>query len=346
MMNSKERFRAALSISEADRVPVFYQHLGGASWVLARAEETIRDGFRDPRVFADICRASRDAFGYDNVMAGWGDILIEAHAHGTEWRFPEKDYYPRPVRYAVQEPGDADRLEPIDPLEDEYWSVPVRAAGLLQAEVGGEVEVVGCINSPFAIASAVRGYMNLIADTVVDPDCADKVLSVLVESLRRYGERIETEGLETVFIEDGTAGAEQITLDLCEHFDIRYLKEVVECYRSLGLRTIVHNCSSSPYISAQASLDPDAIHFNNKYVDVERTFEELRGRTCLIAGVDHQDTMFRKPAEMVEDEVKRTIEAYGGGPGLMIGPGCEMPFKAPLENIIRLREAAEKYGRT
>lgn len=345
-MNSKERFRAALSISEADIVPVFYQHLGGASWVLAKAGKTIWEGFHDPRVFAEVCRASHAVFGYDNVMAGWGDILIEAHAHGTEWRFPEKDYYPRPARYAVQEPGDADRLEPIDPLEDEYWSVPVRAAALLQAEVGGKVEVVGCINSPFVVASAVRGYENLIADTVVDPDCADKVLSVLVESLRRYGERIRGAGLETVFIEDGTAGAEQLTPDLCSRFDIRYLKEVVETYRSLGLRTIIHNCSSAPYISAQASLGPDAIHFNNKYVNVERTFDELRGRTCLIAGVDHQDTMFRRPAEMVEDEVKRTIEAYGRGPGLMVAPGCEIPFKAPLENIIRLREAAERLGRT
>jgi len=30
---------------------------------------------------------------------------------------------------------------------------------------------------------------------------------------------------------------------------------------------------------------------------------------------------------------------WGDGPGYMVAPGCEMPFKTPMENIIALREA-------
>jgi uroporphyrinogen-III decarboxylase len=47
----------------------------------------------------------------------------------------------------------------------------------------------------------------------------------------------------------------------------------------------------------------------------------------------------------VEDKVRSVIELYGKGPGLIVAPGSEIPFKSPVENILRVREACEKYGR-
>ena len=50
-----------------------------------------------------------------------------------------------------------------------------------------------------------------------------------------------------------------------------------------------------------------------------------------MAGVDHQKVLFKKtPA--VEQEVKRTIDMFGKAPGLIIAPGCEMPFKTHREH--------------
>ena len=327
-----------------DRVPVFYQHLGGARWVLSSTGKTIREGFRDPDVFAEICLETHKLFGYDNVMAGWGDILVEAHALGTEWRFPEKDYYPRPVRYAVQNPEDVDRLEAVDPMEDEFWSVPLKAARILQERVGKEVAVVGCINSPMVIASELRGYESLLMDTVLSPETADKMLKVIAESSKIYGDRLAEIGVESVFVENGTAGAEQTSPDLCKRFDLKHLNVELDHFKELGLLTIVHNCAAKPYVGLQAELRPSAIHFNVKAVNLEETFGILRDRCCAVAGIDHQELMFKRSVDEVEAEVRNTIECFGHRPGLIIGPGCEMPFKTPIENIRRLREAAEKHG--
>jgi uroporphyrinogen-III decarboxylase len=71
-MNSRERFQAALRLETPDRVPVFYQQLGGAKHVLQAAGRTMREGFHDPAAFAQICLKSHELFGYDNVMIGWG----------------------------------------------------------------------------------------------------------------------------------------------------------------------------------------------------------------------------------------------------------------------------------
>jgi len=344
-MTPKERFEAALKMEAPDHVPTFYQHLGGARWVTSSTGKTIHEGFYNPKVFAEICLETQKLFGYDNVMAGWGDILIEAHAFGTEWRFPEKDYYPRPVKFAVQRPEDVDDLAIMDPMEDEFWSVPLKAAKILQGRIGKEVAVVGCIDSPFVIASNLRGYEGLLMDTVLSPSTADKMLKVITESSKIYGDRLAEIDVETVFVENGTAGAEQTSPGLCERFDIKYLRNELDHFKDLRLFTIVHNCAAKPYVDLEAALKPNAIHFNVRAVDLQKTFDSLGGRCCSIAGIDHQELMFKKSADEVEAEIRRVIECYGHRPGLIIGPGCEMPFKTPIENIRRLREAAEKYGK-
>ena len=45
------------------------------------------DGFHDPETFAKLALGAYNLYGYDTVMAGWGDLLIEAQAPGMEWRF-------------------------------------------------------------------------------------------------------------------------------------------------------------------------------------------------------------------------------------------------------------------
>jgi uroporphyrinogen decarboxylase len=344
-MTPKQRFLAALDIEEPDRVPVFYQHLGGAKWILQSCGKTMREGFHDPEVFAEIAMQSHKLYGYDNVMAGWGDILIEAQAHGTSWKWPERDFYPRVDKYAIININDIERVEVVDPLKDKFWSVPIKAAEIMKSKIGKEVEVMGCIDSPMLIAMEMMGAENLYMKLIQEPDMIDELIAKVTKSSILYGERISEIGLGSVMLENGTAGAEQNSPELCDRFDMKYLGVVLEKYRSLGLKTVVHNCSAIPFLDKELALNPDAIHFNNKAVDLQRVFEMMRGKICVISGIDHMELMFRGKQQDVENDVKRVIEIWGKAPGFIIAPGCEIPFKTPMENILSLPRAAERYGR-
>jgi len=344
-MTPKQRFLAALNIEVPDRIPVFYQHLGGARLILQSCGKTLRDGFHDPAIFAEIAMESHKLFGYDNVMAGWGDILLEAQAHGTIWKWPERDFYPRVDKYAIGEISDIEKVEAIDPMKDRFWSVPIKAAIIMQSEIGREVEVMGCIDSPLLIAMEMMGAENLYMRLIQEPNMIDLLIAKVTESSKLYGERISGIGLESVMIENGTAGAEQNSPDLCDRFDMKYLKIVLEKFRSLGLKTVVHNCAAIPFLDKEIALRPNAIHFNNKAVDLQKTFEMMRGKTCVVSGIDHTELMFRGKEQAVEDEVRKVIEIWGKAPGFIIAPGCEIPFKTPMENILSLPKAAERYGR-
>lgn len=341
-MFPRERFEAAFERTPVDRPPIMYQHLGAARTVLNAAGLTMREGFHDPEKFAKICIMAQRITGFDNVMAGWGDILVEARAHGTRWRWPEKDYYPRSDGYAISSLAELDRVRPVDPLKDEFWSVPLRAAGLLQERYGNEVAVVGCINGPMMMAGEVMGYEELLMATWSEPDLVMDLLDILVQSSAMYGEHLARMDVGHVFIEDGTCSPDVNSVEGLERFDLGFLNKVTSSFRSNGLRSIVHNCAANPYLDGYLKMDVDALHITPKAGDRKEVYNSFRPRTTVIGGIDQMFLLFKGTPAQVASEVEAMISDWGNGPGYMIAPGCEMAFKTPVENIIALREAAAR----
>lgn len=344
-MNSRERFEGAMERRPVDRPPIMYQHLGAARSVLTAAGSTMRQGFHDPEVFARISILAQQMTGFDNVMAGWGDILVESRAHGTQWKWPTRDFYPRVEKYAIDTPKDIDKVQPVDPMDDEFWSVSLKAAGIMNERVGKEVDVLGCIDSPTVIASEIMGLEAYLMATVTDADCVEHLLKVVVESSKAYAEHISDMGVQTVFIENGSAGMEMNSQESIERFDTRSMKNAVDSFHSQGLKIIAHNCSQQPYLDGYLDMGADAVHFHIlPATDLAATFAKLKGRTAVMAGIDHMWLLFKGGPPEIETEVTRIFDTWGDGPGLMISPGCEMPFKTPMENIIAFRESVIRYG--
>ncbi len=328
-----------------DRPPIMYQHLGAADSVLAAAGLTIYQGLHDPEVFAKISIMAQRMTGFDNVMAGWGDLLVEAHAHGTIWKWPDRNHYPKVDRYAIASLSELDRVQPVDPLKDGSWSVPLKAARLMQEQVGNEVAVLGCINGPMMMAGEIMGYEALLIATLSDPDLVQQLMGVIIESSAAYGERLTQMGVGYVFIEDGTCGLETNSIEALERFDLGNLSKVLSSFRSQGLRSVLHNCSSTPYLDGYLEMRTDALHFTPKAKDRVSLYGRFRGRTTVMGGIDQMFLLFKGTPEEVGAEVSAMYEDWGDDPGYMVAPGCEMPFKTPMENIIALREAVVRLAR-
>jgi len=341
-MNSADRFHAALDGSQSDRIPLFYQHLGAAKWLLQHTGLKMRDGFFDPDVFAKLAMTSHYLYGFDNVMAGWGDLLVESQAHGMKWKFPDKDFYPRVERYLPM--SEIDKVQPVDPAEDPVWSVPLRAAGKMMDYYHGEVPVVGCINSPNMIASELVGMENLMIGYFTDHDRVDHLLTVLVESSKAYGERLVEIGIEDVFIENATAAKELVSQQRYEQYDRKYLKVAMDSYHQHGLRTILHNCAAKPFWQSQMETRPTSLHLNLSAIDVPEVFASLKGRTCVMAGIEHTELLYEHTPDEIEENVRETIALWGNDHGFIIAPGCELPYNTPQENIKALKDSVIKYG--
>lgn len=341
-MHSLERFDAALAQLPVDRPPILYQHLGAAKWLLQHTQLTMRNGFEDPEVFAKISLAAHELYGFDNVMAGWGDLLVESQAHGLQWKFPERDFYPRPAQYL--EPEKMDQVQPVDPMQDHYWSVPIRAASIMQDKVGRQVKVVCSMNSPLLIACETVGMENIMMAQYTDPEAVIRMVSNIVESCRAYGEHTQKIGVDTVFCDDSSAGGELNPPDACEQFDMTFMRKIILDFKSKGIGVILHNDSVQPYLQQQLAIGPKGLHFHLKNVDMKTTFDLLRGHTCVFAGIDHQNLLFQKTPADVSMEVRRMLMGWGNGHGFVMAPGCELPYKTPMENLKALKEATIQFG--
>jgi len=342
-MSPKQRFYAALELRPADRVPVFYQHLGAAKWILEHTGLKMYDGFHDPEVFAKLALGAYELYGYDTVMAGWGDLLVEAQAHGMEWKFPERDFYPRAMKYRPL--GDADKLSPVEPLKDKFWSVPIRAAERMVQKVGNEVAVVGCANAPMLAVYEIFGMEAVLMAMFTEPGPIDKALSTVTDSMRMYGEAIRSTGVASVFIDSSSGGMEMVSKEMYEAHDRPCLGSLMETFHRQGLKTIIHNDSSMPLWQSQMELLPDALHVHLKNVDPEVLMRSVRGRTCLFAGIDHQELLFRHTPEEIATEVEKILGHWGDMPGIVMAPGCELPYKTPKENIRALKDSVIKSSR-
>ena len=339
------RFSAALDGDAVDRVPVMYQHLGGMKHVQQVAGISIQEAYFDPKKFAQLSLTALDVFGYDNVMAGWGDLLMEAQAFGSKLAFSNRNNYPNSEPASIRDMESVERLDPIDPFDDPIWSVPIKAARLMVQDVGKDTMVLGCTSSPFVVASGILGYENLMVWQMLQPVELAKLLLRVADSLKMLGVRLANySGLDAIFISGGLADAEQNTIEMCMRFDLEPLRGVVEEFRSLGLRTIVHNCSYAPFLKEQITiLDPRAIHF---WVGARGASDHMVseiGRRTLVAGIDHQNLIYQGSLDEIEVAVMKAVKLFGDR-RTIIAPACELPSDTPVENARELVQVCERIA--
>lgn len=339
-MNSKDMFLAALDGEHLARSPVMYQHLGGAQHLMERTGLGLREAFSDPLKFARLSLASHKVFRYDNVMAGWGDLLMEASAFGADLHFSSDERYPKEVPIPLEE---VDSLEPVDPLSHPQWSVPLRAATMMNDAIGKEVPVLGGMSSPFIVAASVIGYENLLIAQMVQPDLAHKLLRTISTSQNMQVEYLAAvSGIDVIFISDALADADQNIRGLCQEFDLNYTGIVIKATHGEGMKVIVHNCSESPY--AQEEMEtyrPEAMHLSVKWQGYSDVREHLGG-ACIVAGIDHRALIYSGTPDEIMAEVARVRSSHCDDHGSILAPACELPFDTPLDNILALREAAGK----
>jgi uroporphyrinogen decarboxylase len=342
-MNSRERFSAALDGDGTDRVPVMYQHLGGMTHVQQVAGIAIQEAYFDPKKFAQLSLAALDVFGYDNVMAGWGDLLMEAQAFGSKLSFSNRNNYPNSEPAAMSDMESVEKLSSIDPFDDPVWSVQIKAARIMMQDAGKSTMVLGCTSSPFIIASGILGYENLMVWQMLQPEELAVLLSKVVESLKMLGVRLTNySGIDAIFISGGLADAEQNTLEMCMRFDLEPLRGVIQEFHRLGLRTIVHNCSYAPFLDEQMSvLVPRAIHF---WVGARGASERMTsetGQITKVAGIDHQNLIYQGSLDEIEVAVAKAIKLFGDR-RTIIAPACELPSDTPVESARELVRVCER----
>jgi uroporphyrinogen-III decarboxylase len=236
----------------------------------------------------------------------------------------------------------------------------------LRARAGDDLFISAMVVSPFLVAAELRGMTGLMMDFIRDPDFTEAFFEHVTEGTERYLKAIlQTGACDAVLFENAGATRDMIGPHHLAQFVRPYHERLVAVVRreAPDVFAIEHNCSDRPYFDEILNSDIDAVSF--AYVD-ERAIQAQHGwdchashtrtnvcseRFCLrspaetsaiarIGNVDHTQLILNAQPDQVFREARACIESAGSS-RFVLSTGCEIPFKAPIENIRALARAAK-----
>lgn len=363
--SARQRMRRALAGEPVDRPPVAYLFLGGAHSVLERLGARMRGAYRDPQQIAGAQLLAAELFGHDGGMVPWGCMTIEAEAFGCAIEEFD-DYYPQVVARPLEAAPELERLRDPDPSTSGRMPLVLEALTKLRERAGDDLFISAMVVSPFLVAAELRGMAALLMDFIRDPQFAEALLERVTQGSARYLRAIlQTRACDAVFFENAGATRDLIGPSHLARFVRPYHERLVAVVRgeAPSVFAIEHNCSDRPYFQEMLDSDIDAVSFayaDDRVIRSQHGWDcraaHTRPNACLerfcfegaarhasvarIGNVDHTQIVLRASPDAIYREARACIES-ARSTRFVLSTGCEIPFRAPAENIRALARAAQ-----
>jgi len=354
----------ALRGEPTDRPALAYLFLGGARHVLDAVGQSMRVVHGDPQLMASVQVTAAELFGHDSSMLPWGCLTVEAEAFGCGLEYHEH-YYPQVNSRPLENSTDLSLL--VDPDPHLSARMPLMLEGLtaMRGRAQDDSFITAMVVSPFLVAAELRGMATLLTDFISDPPYVEALMDHVTEGIGRYVSAIlENGSCDAIMFENAGMTRDLMGPHHVVQFIVPYQQRLLALARQQDPNVILieHNCSDTPYFDEILALDIDAVSF--AHGDVRAISQDhgwdcqsahTRANTCvdrfcvrpdqreqpiaLIGNVDQTQIVLNGTPDEVFRESRASIESARGGP-YCLSTGCEIPFKAPLENIQALARAA------
>ena len=377
-MNSRERFLTAMTGGKADRVPCvpdisnmipcrltgkpfwdIYLHQDPPLW---RAYLAAADHFGLDAWFFDGALT----FEYEDAGITSESRTLSENAERivrrTVTHTPAGDMETETTFYVADPPTDT--VKPIQDIQGELpklrhlFREPIGYAtdfALAQKEALGGRHAFGtcCVVPGFHLwlCFAEGGVAPL---AYAEMDCPE----VLAE-IRELNERACLKQLEMILdsrlfdfvLTGGSGGITMAGPDLFDKYAFPTLQKVTRMCRQTGVASMVHSCGRQMHMIRRCAEETDLDCINPLEIppmgdcdlaEVKRLYGD---KLALMGNLHTTDVMLRGSAEDVERAAKQCIDDAAAGGGFILSTGDQCGRDTPDENIRKLVEVCETYGR-
>jgi len=195
----------------------------------------------------------------------------------------------------------------------------------------------------------LRGFENLLVDPYEDEDTffelKEKVMDVNLAMIDKW---LEMPTLDAIAFSDdwGSQRGLLISPDEWRRLYKNDYKRMFDKVRSAGKHVWMHLCGN--IIDILPDLIEVGLNVLNpvqpQALDLQRLSKEFRGHVCFNGGIDVQGVMVTGSPADVSEAVHKTVDLLATPKGgFVIAPSHSIMPETPLDNIIALLEAVEKY---
>lgn len=122
-----------------------------------------------------------------------------------------------------------------------------------------------------------------------------------------------------------------------------YHQKIVEAVHDKGGGVSFHICGYvDPIFQDLIDLGIDGLSIDGPS-SLEKLFELGRGKTTIIGNIDPMLFVEGTP-DQLDEEARKCLDIAQGEARYVIGPGCQIPLQANLDNIKAFTQACHKYG--
>jgi len=248
---------------------------------------------------------------------------------------------------ALERIEDVDQLRPIDPSSDGMLPEILTATRLISERVGdGAYLLAEADQGPFSLATQIVGIEELLI-ALMEPskhEYVTRLLEYTTQQVITYARALIEAGAHMTGMGDSIAGPDVCSPDVYRRFAAPYERQVVETLAAEGIRIGLHICGDATSIVDDMADTGSQLLAVDYKIDRRAAKEATRGTTALIGTVDPSAVMTLGSPDDVGAAARRDVQILGDGGGLILAPGCALPYSTPDENIRALIDVARTDG--
>ena len=309
---------------------------------------TAREIFSSPEIYSNALIHTNEFFQSDTIpiptaYAGPAEALAFAEVNDKKETIRWFDYRPFAIKQGevCKTEEDIENLEIPDHSKSKFWKTTFEAARLVYEKT--KVPPNACFGI-WSVVQELRG-VQAYRDIRKNPELLLKLCEKVFESqMDVYNNWIEEVGRTPFIFYTGYAfNKHMMSYQDAMKFEGQFMKRVLEKTKT---PLILHNCGTKPYWEVCDDIDIMCVNGSHP-LDIEYwvEFRENYPKVAIWgANIDVSREMRTGSPEDVELKVKENIMHLGPKGRYIVGPICCLPWGVPLQNVLAIPNAIEKYG--
>jgi len=209
-------------------------------------------------------------------------------------------------------------------------------------EVFPQYQVCTMIGGPWSFALELRGANEAMEDLYEDKPFLHDLMAYTTDTVILRCLAAAELGVHPV-IGDPSSGMSMISPAVYREHVLPYHQKIVDAVHEKGDAISFHICGYvDPIFEDLLGLGIDGLSIDAPS-SLEKLFAVGRGKTTIMGNVDPILFVEGTPAQL-EEKARKCLEIAAGEARYVIGPGCQIPLGAKLENIKAFTRACHEYG--
>lgn len=336
-LTNRERMDRLARGQAPDRVPFVpsvYEH--GARLI----EKAPGPTSRDAALMAQAALKAYELYQHDIVTVGVDIYNIEPEAfgcqvsRGTDGSIPGVKSHP----LAQADRRDIDQLAIPQVGPSNRLGVIQEACRRVYAEIGEKVWVYACMSGPFSQAVELRGFEQLVVDTIENPELVHRLLERTTELSKRQAARLSETGCG-INLYESWATIPLITPAMFGEYVVPYNRQVIDLVAS-------HYSTEPPAVIMGGNINLLADFFvevgtSLMAVDYKADFDLIKARTAetdiIIRGCVDPKLIERQEWDTLQNSIDQLARKSRNMDNFVWGCGC-VTYDTSAETLLQFKD--------